>query len=643
MIRDESLALPEPTPPPGALRGPSDSLARAGSARGRPFALATARVHVTGSELAGVRAVSADGWPLLAELACDAGVSASVVMSPAEMRRELVGPGGSVLETVLAGDRMGGIVAEWRPAAPAAARTMTLRWSIPVRGTIGALADDALEAWRTGEEVLAVVRRLAPRAANHVLCQLTPAPRWRVSAGVGRVRVEAVVAVPRDGRATLLAASGRTHDDAAAALRALAAAPAVEARLERSVTDLCSTRLCLDTGVRELDDALPWAAVRLRGALGPSGFRRGSQNGGAGDTVAPLAFPLDDDSDAAWAGFGALASGDVAAARRAADRGLDHPLHALLLGWIVGWTGDPGLLEVRHLDAVQAAASLDPAALDSARRTVWRAALDAWLEAAECLGDPPWTEALRARRATLDEPGPSPRAGRPLPMVGTPPSSADAPHAALVEAVLAGGRRWTPPVGDPDSAVERGLRAWAAYASGYHAEGFRLLRSHLAAAFEVAPGSWRAGPRHPRWDDAAAAGLAPAATLFGMLGARAEAWYGRLRLAPRIPDHWTRAAVESIQVGDARVALAYSRDGDGHTFRIRQVGGRVPLTLVFEPEVPVAGPVRTFVEAAPAEVGREPAGERVRVRLQLPLDRDREVRVEPQHPAADGDRPTPMG
>ncbi|MBW3534755.1 MAG: hypothetical protein KY453_05980, partial [Gemmatimonadetes bacterium] len=435
---------------------------------------------------------------------------------------------------------------------------------------------------------------------------------------------------------TLVAVAGRNPAEAAAALAILSAAPAAEAHAERASAELRSQRLVLDTGVRDLDDALPWASARIAGALGPSGFRRGSGGGGvaeAGGVSAGAAFPFDAASDAAWCGFGALAAGDVASALRAVRPSLDSPLHALLMGRIVAWTGEPERLQALRVEVVQAAAGLDPSALTAAERVVWRCALDAWLEAAQSLGSPAWEEPLRARRETLDAARRPTSGGLRLPVVG---DDQGAPLlAALFGGSEAGGYR--PSTDDPPSSLARGVRAWAAYATRRPEEGFRLLRPHLGAAFELAPGAWRAAAGHPRWDDAAAAGLAPAATLFGMLGAGADAYYGRLHLAPRLPTHWTRLGVTGLRVADARVTLRYSRRDDGHTFGIRQIGGRVPLTLVFEPEIPSDRPMRVRVDGAPADVGTEPAGERVRVRLQLPLDRDREVCVEPDDAGARND------
>ena len=633
MIRDEALPLPAPTAPPPALRGPGDTLVHAAAARRRPFVLATARVRVTGSETGGAASAVADGWPLLDGLGVEGATAAAVRLAPAEARRELAGAAGGLLETLLAAERVAGLVAEWRTDGPATPTPLTLRWRVPVRGSVGAWADDDPEAWRCEGPLLGVHRRLAPRAPGHVLFQLTPAPEWEVVPVEGALEVRARLPLDAGGHATLLAVAAHHPEDAAAALAALAPVRAVEARAEGAAVELRRERLSLTTGVRDLDDALAWASARVRAAWGAEGFH-------GSDEAPPAAAPFADDAeaDAAWTGLGALAAGDHALARLAAGGPLDHPLRAVLLGRLVAWSGEPERLEERRDDALRAAEGLDPAVLDPARAVAWRAALDGWLEAAECLGDPPWAAALRERRDALAAARPRAAGVVRLPMAGGAGGHPD-PGASFAAALLGGpeATAWAPPAGPPVTAVERGLRAWAAFATGRADEGSRLLREHLAAGFEDVAGAWRAAPGHAARDHAASAALAPAATLYGMLGGRAEAWYGRLRLAPRLPSHWTRLTVRCVRVGGARVELSYARGGDGHTFGIRQVGGRVPLTLVFEPEVPSGGPTRVFVDGAPADVGTEPVGDRVRVGLQLPLDREREVRVEPDDAGADGE------
>jgi hypothetical protein len=128
------------------------------------------------------------------------------------------------------------------------------------------------------------------------------------------------------------------------------------------------------------------------------------------------------------------------------------------------------------------------------------------------------------------------------------------------------------------------------------------------------------------WPESRAA-VACAALLFGVLGAKADVPVGRLRLAPRVPSSWSDVRVSGIRVEDALVRLDYRRIPAGHEFDLLQYSGRMPLMLVFEPEVsqPDGAPLRALIDGAPAELDIEARGGRVRTRVQLPLDAERRV------------------
>jgi hypothetical protein len=80
-------------------------------------------------------------------------------------------------------------------------------------------------------------------------------------------------------------------------------------------------------------------------------------------------------------------------------------------------------------------------------------------------------------------------------------------------------------------------------------------------------------------------------------------------------------------MGDAQIALVYQRSGSEHRFRIRQDGGRVPVMLVFEPEVPEREVEKSLVDGGEAGLSHRSARGRSSVRVQLPLDREREIKV----------------
>lgn len=120
----------------------------------------------------------------------------------------------------------------------------------------------------------------------------------------------------------------------------------------------------------------------------------------------------------------------------------------------------------------------------------------------------------------------------------------------------------------------------------------------------------------------------------GTLGIAPDAAYGRLRLAPHLPASWQALEVRGIRVADARVDLGYRCDGHRHTFVLRPTAGRVPLTLILEPSLPIGGIESVELEGEPVTVDSIRRGERWGVRFQFPLDGERTVVVAGRPPEA---------
>jgi hypothetical protein len=224
---------------------------------------------------------------------------------------------------------------------------------------------------------------------------------------------------------------------------------------------------------------------------------------------------------------------------------------------------------------------------------------------------------------------------RRLPVVGAPTQATreDELVAALLRPEVKG--FYHAPSTPPASRVESALRAWAMCRAGDSEAGYLALREHFDAGFESGWGVWSeaVGAADARGaslgclDHIPCAALVPCALLFGLLGASADAPVGRLRLAPRLPRAWTTFEVTGIQMGDAQIALVYQRSGSEHRFRIRQDGGRVPVMLVFEPEVPEREVEKSLVDGGEAGLSHRSARGRSSVRVQLPLDGEREIKV----------------
>lgn len=343
------------------------------------------------------------------------------------------------------------------------------------------------------------------------------------------------------------------------------------------------------------------------------------------------------------------------------------------------WTGDDGPL-ARRPETIDAAADrirerVEDADADAVEAVAAAAAFRALADALEP-ADPrgrsselrhEW-ERLRSRLSGGEGPpsGPEAEAREPaaavwegrrlrLPVLPAPPGAGGPPGpgegsllppADVLAAVL--GVPGPPPRGDEGGGgvgtLEAALRAWALWERGDPGLALERWRASLAAGTEGGRGLWgrdaglgraaavAAGARSPPGDlcpwHSATTALVLASLVFGMLGARADAAYGRLRLAPRVPESWDRFRITGLRVGDATVGLSYRRAGGRHTFVLAPTAGRVPLNVVFEPLLPVAEVGAVRVEGEPAEVDVRRSRGRSGVRLQLPLDSRREVTVE---------------
>lgn len=127
------------------------------------------------------------------------------------------------------------------------------------------------------------------------------------------------------------------------------------------------------------------------------------------------------------------------------------------------------------------------------------------------------------------------------------------------------------------------------------------------------------------WPDVERRSAADVVTTFvyGLLGLAPDATRSRLRLRPQMPDEWTHMGIENIRMGDARISLDYTREGDLHRYVLSQLGGAYPVRLVFEPTL---GAPRTgaTIDGKPAELNSVLLGERIVTPMQIMLD---EVRV----------------
>ncbi|HSR41780.1 MAG TPA: hypothetical protein VLL48_06405, partial [Longimicrobiales bacterium] len=477
MATPPDLPLPDPPDRANPLDAPADGLVVASPARRRPFLVGSPTLEVVGDELDGVERATGEAGDLLRELRTGGGPCSNVLLGPRGLRRELVGPGGTVLETLLVADRRPGFVAQW--AAPTeGGLALDLRWRVP----------DA-SAHRTSGSV---VRVRGPRGPDRLFA-LVPGPgRWQMETGPEGLEVRARI-VADTGPVTLLAGTVERPDGGDRLLRCLARVSVLEARarrhLERVRTELLATR----TGVAEVDDGLAWAVARITDAHP----RRAEPEG----------------LDRLWLVAGLLSAGDHVGALRWLESPPTHPGDVLALGWWMKWTGDAGPVRA-HRDAVRRVLEGPgpltpfPSAIGSAARREWTDAL----------------EAVEGRR-TDGAPEPATRTPGPvtLPMVGgSAPGDVDA---TVLDAVVGEvGGRTRSPIRDGGSDA---LRAWSLYNLGRPDEAYLPFRDHLARGTRSSAGLWAGrgtasegrptdGPGHTH--DPVAAALVPAVLLLGLLG-----------------------------------------------------------------------------------------------------------------------------
>jgi hypothetical protein len=115
--------------------------------------------------------------------------------------------------------------------------------------------------------------------------------------------------------------------------------------------------------------------------------------------------------------------------------------------------------------------------------------------------------------------------------------------------------------------------------------------------------------------------------VYGTLGYAPDAPKGRLLLRPDIDPEWNRLQVENIHMGDALVAVNYTRSDDGMQFEIIQIAGAYPIRLIFEPILSIRVE-RAFVDGTPASLDFRPHGDRVIIPVQILLDDRRVLRFE---------------
>jgi hypothetical protein len=453
-----------------------------------------------------------------------------------------------------------------------------------------------------------------------------PAPaEWRLGEEAGGgVRVHAALSAGTP--VTLLLAAGSPE----AASRAMAAAPHLTAHEARSAAD--ADPAALDTlrpvtDVPDIDHGVAWATARTR-----LGLLRGVEGPPEG---------------VFWAGLGALAVGDVVSGGAAVEALMRHgdapvpwrlgePVSALALCTLLAarltlLSGDPSsALEARRLlPGGSSAWSAAPHAVAvGACDVLWGLALKTLAEALRHAAPDEEIRALRETAASFA--GPRRRGGAiRLLMAGGP---RPAPGADALGRLLAADGQPAPPSSQDDF-----LGAWALWGSPDPDAAWTAWRVLVARGLQGGTGprgTWDA-PAHPP-GAAPEAGLLLCGFAHGLLGLTPDAPSGRIRIAPVLPSRLSAFVARGIRVGDASVEMCYRREGWLHTLRLEPLQGRVPVTVVLEPSLPVAPPWAVRVDGEAAALDAVGSEGRTRFRVQLVLDAPRTVEVEARPEAHPG-------
>ncbi len=639
VLVDPDLPLPEPPAPLPRLTGPGGWTVAEGEATEELFFLAGRRTLLWGTERHGLGELRFHPLRVLLNLDAGLGPARYVRIAPGSLRRELAGPQGPVLERILVFRELPAAAVQWtRPTEAEGPLELDLRFEIgpflpPEDG------GPSLRYRARGGGLRVSLARKDPGAFYFLshppeewLVEEVPVPdgtllkiRARVRCRRGEAICLGVVGSPR---------AGEQVEDTLPAFRFLGAQ---EGQWEGRGRGDAGDPLLVDAPDPRVGEGLDWAKARLDSAPLHDSFQGAGVALGYG---AGLGEPKESIwwmgsrkvvPEALWLGLGALAAGrfplastilEGTARSRVWEGDPAHalaatPLFLLLGGEFVRWSGSPGVLEVEREAFKEAAEwcgkrlaeNLPPGA-----GALLGAGLSALADGEECLGDREWAARLREEVRVVPDPAP--------PGLTTPPSLLEALLGRSPLSADGAGR-----VPELSGGIESALWAWALFRGGHTDAATALWLQQLREGLEPPRGAWKQTgvegmediPNH-----SPSAGLLLGTFLFGLLGARADAWFGRLRLSPQIPAGWPSLRVRNLRIGDSKVSFFFRQEGARHRFLLEQTAGRVPLNLVFEPLLPTA-PTLVLLNGDPVEVGRFQLGSRHGCRLQLPLTREQEV------------------
>ncbi len=521
------------------------------------------------------------GRPIARFRAESLGTAANILRFPGILRRDFSAPTGSIVETVLAMPTLPVVVVQWSATGEATPTAVEVTFDGVARrarlgdeGQVlveGVGLEDGVER---GHGVPLMEVRLVPPAAD-----------VRLHETEGRLRV--TLRPAENGHISLVLALG----DAKGQPPPTTAARHTPSHAVRAASGP-TAGLLLGTGLPDVDDAVAWLRVRLAG-------------------LARRLSPDVDSSSVLSVGLAATAVGD-------------RDTSAAVLSIVPVDSATFGLLAARHAavfgETGRARESAARWATESpAPSPLATLAARELADALHLVGDARTVATLQAIAAAQASPPSAPSrtgAGRSLPMAGRS-RPATSPRSR---------------VGDPSSPpTTRGLDI---------ADIATILTGDYGVAERDPEAAWIAwrealvdasGRVVTLWDDDGIDGGSRTAELLltlsaGLLGLRADAGVGRLRIAPRLPRHLTHFEASGITLGSSAVTVRYSATRDTLRYELVPEAGAIPPLVVFEPVVSGL-PQGVAIDGEVAELDPREKGARTVVPVQLPLDATRVVEI----------------
>jgi hypothetical protein len=338
-----------------------------------------------------------------------------------------------------------------------------------------------------------------------------------------------------------------------------------------------------ETGLAELDEALPWLTWRI-----------------AHGTARPV-VPT---TDLLWWGLGALAVDAPEAALRALtaleNRGADDEA-ALLAARMALVSGNRYAAADAEIEALRAAAETSRRGAASPTKQGLKLPMAGGASGPTRPALPSWLVAVLDR--TLQAP-----AGADDTPIHDHPDPAQGPSWTLREAI-------------------RLVGLLSVQAPDAYGRWRRLLADGMDGG-AAGRGNWDPQELCPAVAGALACGL-----LHGMLAWDPDAPVGRLGLGPRLPGHLAAFHIAGLHMGDVRVTMAYRKEGHRHRFSLEPTSGRVPASVVFQPTVAAGSITEARLDGDPVRLDFERTRDGGTTRVQIPLDGPRVLELSTQERA----------